>query len=139
MDMDHGSPVAAILTRTFTDKGTVQWAPAPTTNTKGARKVRTTDTLGGAYVAFGIPLRKLRFSPPEERSLTMDVTRIPIANGKVIYEISFAQFENEKRDLDMAKRSEKKQAKAQKQRQRRAARTKPKKSTESGGAAQQGA
>lgn len=119
MDEAHGGPTPAIRTRTFPGEYRA-WISPCAENAPGARKLRpSTDTHGTAEFGFGIPLRKLGIKVPETRQYTFEATRLLVEGGGIIYEISFRDFENRKRDVDEAALAAEKQAKAEKKKARR--------------------
>ncbi len=120
MDSVNGGPVVAVKTKTIVDQMKVIIAPCLTTD-PAARKVRTSATLGSAEFGFGIPLRKLGLIVPVGRQLIFPVKKVP--NGdKVAYEISFADYANKPRDVDLEALAAEKKAKAEKAKARKAAR-----------------
>lgn len=112
MDQDNGSPVASLKTRTFAESGKVWIAPARP-GEPGSRKLRPTRTLGAGSFGFGIPLRKLGVTVPEERQFVFKVTRIETSQG-VIYEIGFSDAENLPREIEESQAAAAKQPKEKK-------------------------
>lgn len=121
MDRDYGGPVPAVKTRTFVDAVKV-WIATTTMSDKAARKVRTSKTLGSAEFGFGIPLRKLGLAIPPGRQLNFPVKRVGKEGQETVYEISFADYANLPRDIDLEAIAAAKKAKAEKAKARRAAR-----------------
>lgn len=95
-DMDEvmGGPALRVKTRTFAKEYRVWISPCLPTD-PDARNLRpTTDTQGTAEFGFGIPLRKMEIKVPPTRQYSLKAKRLPVANGGVVYEISFADFAN---------------------------------------------
>ena len=97
MDSNNGAPVLAVHTKTFKDEKKVTFFPCSPT-APGARKIRLGKTMGCGYMGFSIPLAKLELSFPEERRITLTVNPRKVKDLWV-YDISFQEFENEKRNL----------------------------------------
>ena len=100
LDMDElmGGPTLAVRTRTFEDYRV--WITPCKPDHPDARALRpTTDTHGAAELSFGVQLRKMGLKIPRTRTYVFGVKRIPAEGGGVVYEISFAEFKNKRRDL----------------------------------------
>jgi hypothetical protein len=111
MDENHGATVMAIFTNTDVESKTVYFYPAADPDAKGARKLRTTESMGPALVSFGVPLRKLKLQFKESRRVVLPVHILPTPNHGTVYYISFAEVEIEARNIDKAAMAAAKQAK----------------------------
>lgn len=120
MDATLGGPTPAVRTRTFGSEYKV-WISPCRKEVPDKRTLRpTNESQGTAEFAFGIPLRKMGVKVPFTRQYTFPAERIPVEGGGVVYEISFKEFENTPRDVDVAALQAAKQAKAEKAKERRA-------------------
>lgn len=121
MDKGHGAPITAVHTRTDAETKTVFITIADNPKAKTARKLRSSDTMGPSYFAFGVPLRTLNLTLPPRRRLVLPLEVLPHPDGGYIYQASFAQVEKELRNVDMAALAEAKKAKAAQAKARRQA------------------
>lgn len=100
MATDAVGPVTHVKFRTFAEEYRV-WLTPCKPGDKGARDLNpTTDTNSAAQPAFGIPLRKMHVTVPETRQYVFDVEKVPVEGGRVVYEISFKDFSDERREVD---------------------------------------
>lgn len=99
MDKNHGKPVMALYTKTDVPNGLVYLIPADNPGAKEARKVRISDTMGGAHVAFAVPLRKLGLTLPD-RKYTFTLTTKVLPGMGTVYVMSFEDFDHEKLGVD---------------------------------------
>lgn len=111
MDQVIGAPVKLAKVRTFPEEFKVWVTPAKKADEETRAVHPTSDTEGSATMAFAIPLRKLNIRIPRSRTYVFPVTRIPVEGGGAVYEISFANFENMKRQLDEELKKANEQAK----------------------------
>lgn len=99
-DMEEvmGGPVSAVKYRTFSDFRV--WLTPCAPNDPDARALRpTNDTQSSAQLGFAIPLRKLHVTVPKTRKYTFPLERIEVEGGRVVYEFSFRDFEDERRQV----------------------------------------
>lgn len=99
MDKSFGKPIMAVYTKTDVVTGTVWLIPADNPNAKEARKLAISDTMGGATVAFAVPLRKLGLKLPD-RKFTFTLTPVDVADMGTVYTMSFKDFDHEPRFVD---------------------------------------
>lgn len=119
MDETMGGPTAAVRTRTFPEDFRVWVSPCPA-SAPNARKLRpTSDTQAAAEFGFGIPLKKLGIKVPDTRQYTFEAKRLLVEGGGVVYEISFREYENIRREVDEAALAAAKKEKAEKAKARR--------------------
>jgi hypothetical protein len=127
MDKNFGAPVMAMNTRTELETKCVFLSPARDPEAKDARKLRSADSMGPAYIAFGVPLRKLKLKLDATRQVVLPLNTLEVPDEGVVYWASFSDIEKNRRDLDQvildATRKEKTaQAKAKKEAKRAAKR-----------------
>jgi len=99
-DMEEvmGGPVSTVKYRTFPDFRV--WLAPCAPNDPDARPLRSTnDTQSSAQLGFAIPLRKLHVKVPKTRKYTFPLERIQVEGGRVVYEMSFKEFEDERRQV----------------------------------------
>lgn len=125
MDSNHGAPVMAIETKTHVAEKLVFFYPAADPDSPGARKLRTTESMGPANVAFGVPLQKLKLKFTVSRRIVLPVQSLDTPDQGTIYWISFADVEKEARDVDLEAIAAAKKAKAAAAKARKAARKTP--------------
>lgn len=111
MNQDNGAPVLALKTKSYPESGTVRMAAAQPGD-RAARKLRLTETMGAATLAFGIPLRKLGMSVPAGRKLVFKVKRLTTGTG-ILYEISFNDAANLPREQSGSQAAAAKQPEAE--------------------------
>lgn len=99
MDKKHGKPVMAIFTKTDVEKGKVYLIPAKNPEAKEARRLRISETMGGAHVAFAVPLRMLGLKLPD-RKYTFTLTTMELPDMGTVYVMSFEDFVHDKRTVD---------------------------------------
>lgn len=99
MNQNHGMPVMAVHTRTVKENGRVYVYAAKDPNAKSARKFRASESLGGAYFAFGVPLRALKLKLPKGRRYILPLNILEVAGHGIVYWASFADLEHELRNL----------------------------------------
>ena len=114
MDRNYGAPIAAVYTRTDSKLKMVFISIADNTNDKRARKLRSDDTMGPAFFAFGVPLRTLNLKLPPNRRIILPLHAMAVPDQGTVYWASFAEIEKELRNVDMAAIAEAKKAKAEK-------------------------
>lgn len=114
-----GGPVTAIKYRTFEDFR-VWLTPCKPDDPDARAIVPTTDTQSAGQVAFAIPLRKLGVKVPLTRTYNFTLTPIPVEGGSTVYEMSFKDFENERRDVDAEAAAAIKKVKAEQAKAKRA-------------------
>jgi hypothetical protein len=100
MDKNFGAPVMAMNTRTEVETKCVFLSVAKDPEAKEARKLRSTDTMGPAYMAFGVPLRKLKLRLDATRQVVLPLNVLEVPGEGTVYWASFAEIENNRRDLD---------------------------------------
>lgn len=122
MDKNFGAPVMAIETRTDVESKTVFISPAKDPEARSAKSLRSSDTMGPAYVAFGVPLRKLKLKLALSRRVVLPLHVMEVPNEGTVYWASFAEIEKERRDIDMEAIAAAKQEKAAQKKARKAAR-----------------
>jgi hypothetical protein len=119
IDKNFGSPVMAINTRTDFDTKTVFIYAAKDPEALGAKKLRSSDSMGAAFVAFGVPLRKIKVKLNVTRRIILPLTILDVPNEGTVYWASFADIEKERRDLNMEAIAVAKQEKAAKAKARK--------------------
>jgi hypothetical protein len=123
VDEENKGPTTHVKTRTFEAEKKV-WISPCSAKDPDARKLRIiSDTEGTAEFGFGIPLLKLALKLPPTRQYEFIAEKRPVEGGGAVYEISFADFERVRREVDEVALAAAKQAKAQKAKARRAGRT----------------
>lgn len=125
MDKNFGAPVMAINTRTELANKCVFLSPAKDPDARDAKKLRSTDTMGPAYMAFGVPLRKLKLKLDPTRQVVLPLNTLEVPGEGIIYWASFAELENNRRGLDQVildadRKAKNAQAKAKKEAKRNA-------------------
>ena len=103
-DMDEvmGAPTQTVRTRTFPDYRV--WIAPCRPDHPEARPLRpTTESQGAAVLAFAVQLCKMGLKMPKTRQYTLPAKRLPVEGGGVVYEITFADFEQKRRNLVTAK------------------------------------
>jgi hypothetical protein len=120
MNTSHGSTVMALETRTDVEGGRVFYYPARNPDARGARRLRTTESMGPAVVSFGVPLRKLKLKYKVSRRVVFPVHTLQTPEQGTVYWISFAEVELEARNIDLTAVAAAKQAKAVKAKESRA-------------------
>jgi len=115
-----GGPVTHVKFRTFEDDFLVWLTPCKPTDPEARPLTPTTDTQSAAQLGFAIPLRKMHITVPETRQFTFKVERIPVEGGGAVYEISFKEFRDERRQVDEETLAAIKRAKAEQVKARRA-------------------
>lgn len=123
MDRSFGAPVMAVHTRTETESKTVFIYPAKDPNARGARRLRSTETMGPALLAFGVPLRKLKLKLSVTRRIVLQLHALEVPNEGTVYWASFADVEKERRDIDVQAIAAARQEKAAQKKSRKAARS----------------
>jgi hypothetical protein len=100
-DKAFGGPVQAVKTRTNKASKTVYIYAADDPEERNARKLRCDDISGPAFFAFGVPLRQLGITVPEERRVILPLQSLQ-AEGRTVWCVSFADYEKENRQLEAA-------------------------------------
>ncbi|MDF2628580.1 MAG: hypothetical protein K0R39_2411 [Symbiobacteriaceae bacterium] len=98
MNRNHGRPVMAVHTKTVVETSTVYVYAAENPDDKTARKLRSSETLGPAYFAFGVPLRALKLKLPKGRKYTLPLNVLEVPGQGTAYWTSFADLEHELRN-----------------------------------------
>lgn len=124
MDQNYGATVMAIHTKTDFPSKKVFFYPADDPKAKGARKLRTPESMGPALVAFGVPLRKLKLKYKVSRRLILPVYTLEVPDQGTTYWVSFADIEMEARDVDLEAINAAKKAKATEAKARKTTRAK---------------
>jgi hypothetical protein len=124
LDKNFGAPVMAIYTRTEADSKTVFIYPAKTPDARGAKKLRSTETMGAAYVAFGVPLRKIGVKLNISRRVILTLNILEVPNEGTVYWASFADIDKERRHIDTVAIAAAKQEKVAKAKARKESRAK---------------
>ncbi|HYF94752.1 MAG TPA: hypothetical protein VD969_21270 [Symbiobacteriaceae bacterium] len=110
MDTNNGAPVMAIHTRTDAKTKRVFLHPAANPADKAARKLRSAETMGPAYFAFGVPLRALGLKFPASRRIVLPMGTLEVPDQGIVYWVSFANIEKEARNVSTATAAAAKQA-----------------------------
>lgn len=121
MDKHFGSPVMAVHTRTDEENKIVYIYPAKDPDARDAKRLRSTDAMGAAYVAFGVPLRKLKMKLNVTRRIILPLTMMEVPGEGIVYWASFADTVKERRDVDLEALAAAKQKKALQNQARRVA------------------
>lgn len=101
MDRHFGSPVMAVHTRTDPESKSVFLYPAKDPKARDAKRLRSSDAMGAAYLAFGVPLRKLKTRLNITRRVILPLNILEVQGEGVIYWVSFADIVKERRDVDL--------------------------------------
>ena len=99
MDKLFGAPVMAINTRTEPESKTIFIYPAKAPVSRTARKLRSTESMGAAYVAFGVPLRKIGVKLDQSRRVTLPLNVLEVPNEGIVFWASFAEMDKERRAI----------------------------------------
>lgn len=126
MDKNFGAPVMAMITRTEPESKCIFLMPAKDPDAKEARKLRSADSMGPAFLAFGVPLRKLKLKLDSTRQVVLPLNTLEVPGEGTVYWASFADVENNRRDLDQVildetRKQKAAEAKAKKEAKRAAA------------------
>lgn len=100
MDAAHGAPIQAVYTRTDKANKKVYIYAADNPQDKQAKRLRSDETMGPAYFAFGVPLRTLQIKLPANRRIVLPLNSMEVPNQGTVWWASFADLENELRNVD---------------------------------------
>jgi hypothetical protein len=101
VDRNNGAKVMALETKTDVEGKRVFFFPTDP-GAPGARKLRTTQSMGPAWFAFGVPLRKLKLKFTVSRRLILPIHTLETPEHDTVYWVSFADVQMEARNVDLA-------------------------------------
>jgi hypothetical protein len=120
MDKKASKPVMAVTIQTDATTGTVYFWPSLT----GERKLVISETMGGASVAFGVPLTKLNLKFPASRRIVLPLHCDELPTMGPVFSVSFAELAHEGRNVDKELLAAAKQVKTELQKARKESRIK---------------